>query len=393
MSSKPEAIGFQCSPFQFAGQGTEYFRIWIVNICLSILTLGIYSAWAKVRNLRYFYGNTALNGHYFAYLAEPVKILKGRIIAVAALAVYFTSWEFFPRAAFMFLVVGVLLLPAIIMLALSFTLRNSAYRHIRFTFDRDFAGIYTIFGVPLAVILIVTWLGYMLIESSAWLAKVEEAAASEGGEFIKEDLIGSIFFLVLIPFIPYLDFLRTRFIVDHSRYGTARMKFAAGVWPFYRLYLLTLSFLIGVLFVISVIGGFTAPLVFGDGDPDAAAAPFTAFMLVYIGLLYGLGLFVLGYYRAHRTNLVFSHIELHESRLYSRLGAWRTGWIYFSNAIAMLFSLGMLIPWARIRMARYVADCTQLESEELATVAAVPEPERSALGEELSGAFGVDIGL
>jgi uncharacterized membrane protein YjgN (DUF898 family) len=44
--------------FSFTGGASEYFGIWIVNVLLSILTLGIYSAWAKVRNKRYFYGNT-----------------------------------------------------------------------------------------------------------------------------------------------------------------------------------------------------------------------------------------------------------------------------------------------------------------------------------------------
>jgi len=41
--------------FEFRGDGMEYFKIWIVNILLTILTLGIYSAWATVRNNRYFY--------------------------------------------------------------------------------------------------------------------------------------------------------------------------------------------------------------------------------------------------------------------------------------------------------------------------------------------------
>lgn len=45
------------TPFRFTGNGREYFRIWIVNTLLTILTLGIYSAWAKVRKKRYIYGN------------------------------------------------------------------------------------------------------------------------------------------------------------------------------------------------------------------------------------------------------------------------------------------------------------------------------------------------
>ena len=74
--------------FTFAGTGSEYFRIWIVNLLLTILTLGIYSAWAKVRRLRYIYGNTGLLEGRFDYHAPPLVILRGRLIAVALLVVY-----------------------------------------------------------------------------------------------------------------------------------------------------------------------------------------------------------------------------------------------------------------------------------------------------------------
>src|SRR5512146_3042572 len=68
-------------PFDFRGDEREYFRIWIVNLALTILTLGIWSAWAKVRTERYFYANTRVAGTPFEYLARPLPILKGRIIA------------------------------------------------------------------------------------------------------------------------------------------------------------------------------------------------------------------------------------------------------------------------------------------------------------------------
>ncbi|MFT6387486.1 MAG: hypothetical protein ACJAUP_000857 [Cellvibrionaceae bacterium] len=41
---------------RFEGKGFEYFKIWMVNILLTIVTLGLYYPWAKVRHLRYFYG-------------------------------------------------------------------------------------------------------------------------------------------------------------------------------------------------------------------------------------------------------------------------------------------------------------------------------------------------
>ncbi len=74
---------------RFTGSGREYFGIWIVNLLLSIVTLGIYSAWAKVRRTQYFARNTELDGARFDYHGDPMYILKGRLIAFGLFA--FTS--------------------------------------------------------------------------------------------------------------------------------------------------------------------------------------------------------------------------------------------------------------------------------------------------------------
>src|SRR5207244_849139 len=42
----------------FTGRGSEYFRIWVVNVLLTVITAGIYSAWTKVRKAKYFAQNT-----------------------------------------------------------------------------------------------------------------------------------------------------------------------------------------------------------------------------------------------------------------------------------------------------------------------------------------------
>jgi uncharacterized membrane protein YjgN (DUF898 family) len=82
--------------FTFTGSGSEYFRIWIANLLLTIVTFGIYSAWAKVRRTRYFYDSTRVAGSSFEYHGEPVGILKGRLVAVAFLGL--TTWpSLFPN--------------------------------------------------------------------------------------------------------------------------------------------------------------------------------------------------------------------------------------------------------------------------------------------------------
>jgi hypothetical protein len=96
----PEAasprIELRRAQFEFHGRAGEYFGIWIVNVLLTILTLGIYSAWAKVRRQRYFYGNTELAGSNFDYHARPVQILVGRIIVLVLLVAYNLAAGFIP---------------------------------------------------------------------------------------------------------------------------------------------------------------------------------------------------------------------------------------------------------------------------------------------------------
>ena len=70
---------------EFKGKAMEYFGIWLANILLTVVTIGIFSAWAKVRRLKYFFNNTKVLEDSFAYHATGWQILKGRIIALVAI--------------------------------------------------------------------------------------------------------------------------------------------------------------------------------------------------------------------------------------------------------------------------------------------------------------------
>ena len=84
---------------EFRGSGREYFGIWIVNLVLSIITLGIYIPWARVRTRRYFYRNTLLDGHSFDYLADPKRLLIGYLIIGAFFISYSIAGNIDPFVA------------------------------------------------------------------------------------------------------------------------------------------------------------------------------------------------------------------------------------------------------------------------------------------------------
>jgi uncharacterized membrane protein YjgN (DUF898 family) len=69
-------------------------------------------------------------------------------------------------------------------------------------------------------------------------------------------------------------------------------------------------------------------------------------------------------------------------------------WLYFSNGIAVLLSLGLLIPWVKVRMARYRAEHTVfLCTGSLDAVTAGLATEDSALGDAGADVFDFEIGF
>src|SRR5450830_737831 len=79
---------------KFTGSGSEYFRIWIVNVLLMLVTLGLYFPWAKVRRLRYFSGNTLIDGEPLGFHGDPKKMFKGFALVGVLFALYSVAGKF-----------------------------------------------------------------------------------------------------------------------------------------------------------------------------------------------------------------------------------------------------------------------------------------------------------
>src|SRR5690606_27238824 len=135
------------APFQFTGTSAEYFKIWIVNVLLSIVTLGIYSAWAKVRTKQYFYRHTLVDGSSFDYTANPLSILKGRVIVGSFLVLLAASQYYDPKLYLSLLAVFLLATPFLVVQSLMFNARNSVYRNIRFSFAGTVGESYGVFAL------------------------------------------------------------------------------------------------------------------------------------------------------------------------------------------------------------------------------------------------------
>ena len=193
------------TPIVFQGKASEYFGIWIVNLLLSLITFGVYSAWAKVRRKKYFYNNTLIDNIGFDYHANPIAILKGRVIAFVLFALYVYGKGSSPILAAVLVLLFFLALPWLIVRGSLFNARNTSHRGLRF----DFVG------------------------------TVNKAARV----YIGLPML-TIFTLGLIW--PYIAHEKSQFLMSNHRFGLSQFDMSRVVKQFYKVYL--------IVFIVPVIG-------------------------------------------------------------------------------------------------------------------------------------------
>jgi len=340
--------------FSFTGTGGEYFRIWIVNLLLTIVTFGIYSAWAKVRRLRYFYGSTLLAGSSFEYHGEPLKILKGRLIAMALIIPYSIASNFSAILTIVFALLFLIALPFIVVTSRRFQTRMSSWRNIRFGFVGRY-GQATWVYLGLAVLIPLT--------------------------------LGLI--------IPYMIFARQRFLLGQAKFGATQVGFNATPGRYYRIYLFALLTLIGTVVVAGIIvaaafgglGGIEDPTMLMRGDRAAA-------ILLLAAVIVGGYLLAFSMIQAGLTNAAYGELSLAGHEIKCDVSAVRLAGIYFTNALFMLLTLGLFTPWAKVRLVRYQLENMLVRvSGDLDQFMAEQQQQISATGEEVGDLLDMDFGL
>lgn len=337
---------------RFNGSGGEYFRIWIVNLLLTILTFGIYGAWAKVRRMQYFYRNTELAGASFDYHGNPVAILKGRIIALGLFLAYSSSRNISLGAFMMTALFIALIMPWLLRNALRFRLHNSSYRGLRLRFDGSQAGAYK------------TFLGYGVL---------------------------ALFTFYLAA--PLFHQRLKQYQHGNAHFGRTAFSFSANVGQFYRAYLLIALLLIGAF----VLAGAQFGIAFSHlqhlnqkPNPIAlASAMFLGALIIFVSML------MIGpMWQARIQNLVWNNTTLGSHKFRSDVSAWKLFTIYVTNFVGVVFTFGLFTPWAMVRLARYRAQTiTLIPATSLDEFVADQEQEVSAAGEETTEFFDIDIGL
>lgn len=352
-------------PLEFRGTTRAYFRVWAVNLCLTLVTLGIYSAWAKVRKKRYFYSHTVLDGTPFQYLAQPVPILKGRVVAAALFVVYYASSNFFTSLLPIVVLAGGALAPWVLVRSAAFNARYSAYRNMTFGFDANYLdavkAIY-VWGLLPAIIVGMAF---------QWWGNPIYAAAAFG-----------IFGLAFPWWLRRLKNL----IVSHTVYGGHNGTLGVTGRQFFKVYFLAGLIMTAAGVVTAMMIGATVGLGGGKGSPYAMLA---GMVPVYLGYV-----LAFAFIQARIANLVWNHTELGPLRFQSTLTGPGLAKLYTTNAVGILVSLGLLIPWAVVRTLKYRAEHMRVRVEgALSEFRGDDHSAVQATGAEVGEFFDMDLSL
>ncbi|MGB5259971.1 MAG: YjgN family protein [Gammaproteobacteria bacterium] len=381
-------------PFYFTGTGGEYFRIWIVNLILSILTLGIYSAWAKVRTNRYFYGNTQLDNTGFDYHAKPLAILKGRLLAVALLLVFVLAGQIFPVAGIAFTLLLLLATPWIIWKSMQFNARMTSFRNVRFGFYGSLQDSYRyLLFLPLIPLLTALLAGIVM-----WFV----TGSSEPGPYVTLVVLAAITTYLMVPFIQKAI---TGYYIGNHRYGQGLLQVNLSTKKYYLIYLCLFGWSILIFTAIILAAGVAMfflglniasmiPATEGELPPMAMAPLIAATVFMYIAMLIA-GVWIKAYLKAKIRNHVFNNIQLDNlMRLDSSITTGRLFRFYLVNILLMICTLGLAYPWIKVRSARLMASTTEAHmSGSLDQYVSMQQNRQSAIGDEIGEAFDVDANL
>ncbi|MCY4608549.1 MAG: YjgN family protein [bacterium] len=334
----------------FTGTAREYFGIWIVNLALSIATLGIWSAWAKVRNRAYILGNTSIDGRPFGYHARGLQVLLARLVVVAFLAGAYVVSLVSPVVSGIVGVLFLLAMPWLINRGLRFNAVMTSWSTVRFGFRGSY------------------WPGLVVFVVYPFLSIVS-----------------------LGLFLPYATRATKRYTIGGHRLGVSDFTFTSGMAPFWFAFFQVVACIVAGILVLVAIGAAGIAIFSGQMEfPPAHSAWMTVVLLVALFALFPFSML----YAAFLRNAIYAGTALENGhRFHSAISPALYVWIIVSNAAAVACSLGMLLPWARIRMARYLCARTWLiPAGSLDDIIDEARSRETAVGDAWMDLDGIDVG-
>jgi uncharacterized membrane protein YjgN (DUF898 family) len=328
--TEPQANVTSIGKFRYHGSGGDLFGMVIVNAIFTILTLGIYSFWARNKVRQFHYSHTELDGDRFAYHGTGGELLRGALVAgavsfVLALGLTLamdavgsdnveTGLDRAPLATGVVIVAFYVILIPLVIYAVNasrrYRLSRSSWRGIRFSFHGRF---------------------------------------NDFGALILRGVLLTIVTLGL--YTPFFQNDRRRFLVNNARFGSEPFMYIGEgrtlFYPFLKALLLT-------------------PFTFG---------------------------FSWIWYSAFRHRHFWNNTRMRGAMFRSSVTGWSLLELQMTNLVLIYLTLGIGATWAIVRSHAYFAEKVTLEGTVDWARIQQQAQNATAMGEEMAEGFDVDVGI
>ena len=402
LRSSFESQDIEPHALRFTGSGGEYFRVWIVNVLLSILTLGLYTPWARRRTAQYFYGHTLVAGSPLEFTAQQRRMVVGFVVLLLLTAAYQLAVNTGQDTAVgLFILGGAALSPLIWGSAMRFRLANTRWRGLRLQFAASWREVYTASWPVFALALV--WLGvFWGLQSLAPAAVVNEETGRKLPQ-VTGPLIGLVALCLLLTVlcIIRLEFNYRSLLVLRSRIGNEAGRWKPVYMDFVKLWLATLAVFLVSLVVLAALGAglFTGllGLVSKMGKGGMGLGIFLLIMAAFLGALLALMLATAparAYREAALFRLTWSNIGVSRiARFKCNLGTGAYVLLRLRNMLLTLLTLGFFRPFAMVSEYRMKLESVTLHVKGGVDQVAgrLGQQQPGGIGDALADAAGLDL--
>jgi uncharacterized membrane protein YjgN (DUF898 family) len=378
-------------PLEFTGSGGEYFRVWIVNLLLSIVTFGFYTPLARRRTAQYFYSHTLVAGSPLEFTAQTKRMLVGFILFVAlyaALKIAAQTGQ--DNVVAVMLVGGAALAPYFWGSAMRFRFNATRWRGVRLQFTATWGEVYRA-SIP-AFLFALIWLGA--------LTQITELVGprKEHGSVVVAGGVGLVAAILSILCAIRLEYNYKSLVVARGRIGGQPGRWKPRFGDFVGIWAATVGVFLGVVLLVGAaialaVGGSFALIKNMKGGGIAAVLTMIAMFVAVIFLLFLASAPARAYREARMFRLVWNNIGVsHMSRFKCRLRPWRFVGLRVRNVLLTLVTFGFWRPFARVSEYRMKAESVTLHVKGgLDQLAGQLAREEQAVGDAIADAIGLEL--
>lgn len=385
--------GIDAYPLEFSGSGGEFFRVWIVNVLLTVVTFGFYTPFARRRTAQYFWGHTLVADSPLEFTAQQKKMVVGFLLLVVLYLAFKVAAETGQDTTVsLMMLAGAAFAPYFWGSAMRFRLNATRWRGVRLQFTATWPEVY--FASWPLFIAALAWAGAAVsIDARVSPSMTPAQAKAAAGPVL---MAVGFALLVTVICLMRLEFNYKSLLVGKARIGGQPGRWKPVFGDFVKIWLATLAVFIGSVVLVAVL------FVAVGGGLGALLPKKMGLAAILIGLAMAIGFafllfLVSGPARAYREarlhRLVWNNIGVsHVARFKCDLRVGGYVLLRVKNIFLTLLTMGFYRPFALVSEYRMKVDSVTLHVKGgLDQLAGQLAREEQGLGDAIADAAGLDL--